>query len=613
MRCVMALLVSPWAFTIAACFPPALPQPQPEDSGGDAASLDVTETPQPEDTTDASWVEQTDDKDTASSDSWELDVVPADAQPLECQVDLDCEPVDRCIGSGQCNDGRCEVVTALGCETPSNPCLAAVCEPATGTCGFQPKRDSIACDDGNACTTEDACKAGQCIGAPVVCEAEDCRLGRFCDLADGVCKGDNAPTGTTCTTNETDAGSCFDGRCERLPFVSVGSTHACAIVRVGEVRCWGSNSLGQLGYGNTDSVGGAGQLAVLDAGPVDVAPVDAIFTGTPNTCFLVSGAFRCVGAATNGTLGLENLPTFNPGSTQSTVPRLLAPLPPIGTSARWISLGGFHGCAVTDVGGVRCWCPQAPQHCGRGDQLKVGFDVTIAEAGDLSLSPPEEVFSTVSVVSGAGFPASSLFHCAMSAHGRIRCWGSASMAGVETDDFVGDDEPPHVRPFVNPAWIAKQLVGSPKGRACALTTTGLVHCWGDGSYGALGNGQATHRQTAVMVGIIGVRQIAMGVDHTCALSNDDTVRCWGRNHVGQLGRGSTTNYGDDPSRPPTLGAPVNLGGPVYAIAAGGHVSCAVMNNGDIRCWGAGGYLGNGSDENVGDDSGEMPPPRIIWR
>jgi len=56
-----------------------------------------------------------------------------------------------------------------------------------------------ACDDGDACTTDDICAAGACVGEPVVCEApEDPCLVATCDPETGLCATDAAPDGTPC-------------------------------------------------------------------------------------------------------------------------------------------------------------------------------------------------------------------------------------------------------------------------------------------------------------------------------------------------------------------------------------------------------------------------------
>ncbi|MCA9709112.1 MAG: hypothetical protein KDK70_24930, partial [Myxococcales bacterium] len=96
-----------------------------------------------------------------------------------------------------------------------------------------------------------------------------------------------------------------------------------------------------------------------------------------------------------------------------------------------------------------------------------------------------------------------------------------------------------------------------------------------------------------------VTQIASESHHTCALLEGGAVRCWGWNNFGQLGYGHTETIGDDERIEPM--AAVALGGPAIALAAGARHTCAVLDDGDLVCWGEGldGRLGLGHEEDVG--------------
>ena len=85
-----------------------------------------------------------------------------------------------------------------------------------------------------------------------------------------------------------------------------------------------------------------------------------------------------------------------------------------------------------------------------------------------------------------------------------------------------------------------------------------------------------------------VQQVAAGVGHTCALMNSGEVYCWGSNQYGQLGDGSTTQR----LTPVAVSA---LSG-ATAIAAGAGYTCALVAGGAVYCWGDNfhGQLGDGS-------------------
>ena len=72
--------------------------------------------------------------------------------------------------------------------------------------------------------------------------------------------------------------------------------------------------------------------------------------------------------------------------------------------------------------------------------------------------------------------------------------------------------------------------------------------------------------------------ISLGFDHSCAVLENGDVKCWGESHYGQLGTGDNTHL-NIPS------APINLGGKAVAISLGREHSCAVLENGEVKCWG----------------------------
>ena len=114
-------------------------------------------------------------------------------------------------------------------------------------------------------------------------------------------------------------------------------------------------------------------------------------------------------------------------------------------------------------------------------------------------------------------------------------------------------------------------------------------CWGLNHDGSLGIGStAEWSWTALAVRsspqgteLDGVAGISAG-DHSCALLLDTTLRCWGFNRGGELGDGT----GKDRSTPVAV---VGEGGSrlegAIAISAGGHHTCALLQNSTVVCWG----------------------------
>lgn len=141
---------------------------------------------------------------------------------------------------------------------------------------------------------------------------------------------------------------------------------------------------------------------------------------------------------------------------------------------------------------------------------------------------------------------------------------------------------------------------------CALHSSGVMRCWGSSDYGQLGYGN-TNRigddETPASAGDVDtggrVVQIAAGFFSTCALLQSGDVRCWGR--LINLGPGAAAHMGDNET--PGSQPVVNIGGTVTRIVAGGEHFCALLSNGAVRCWGGGtdGALGYGNTDRIGDD------------
>jgi alpha-tubulin suppressor-like RCC1 family protein len=118
-------------------------------------------------------------------------------------------------------------------------------------------------------------------------------------------------------------------------------------------------------------------------------------------------------------------------------------------------------------------------------------------------------------------------------------------------------------------------------------------------------------ETSAQVGDVDVGgkviYVAAGAHHTCAIVEGGDVHCWGNNNYGQLGHSHMRRIGDDET--PAEAGDIDLGGVAVQVVAGNHHTCALFNTGKVRCWGIGMYLGTASRENIGDD--ESPSARVL--
>ncbi|MEC8340449.1 MAG: putative Ig domain-containing protein, partial [Candidatus Thermoplasmatota archaeon] len=145
---------------------------------------------------------------------------------------------------------------------------------------------------------------------------------------------------------------------------------------------------------------------------------------------------------------------------------------------------------------------------------------------------------------------------------------------------------------------------------CAIKDNGDVYCWGRNGNGQIGNGQISNANTAcgqtghkckdvpTLTNVKGSNgydavSLAFGDRHACALLDDGDVVCWGRNNAGQLG---TTGGDKDTPQAINLGT----GRTATSIYAGGNYNCAILDDASVKCWGQNdqGQLGIGTSSNT---------------
>ncbi len=224
-----------------------------------------------------------------------------------------------------------------------------------------------------------------------------------------------------------------------------------------------------------------------------------------------------------------------------------------------LGLGQSHACGVTPGGALYCW--------GDNSNGKLGNGTTVAS------SIPVAVPSLSSGVRSVAATWQST--CAVLTSGAVKCWGS-NISG-QLGDGTTTSSPVPVQVVGLTSGVVDVSLGEQ--HACVLTTDGGAQCWGDNTYGQLGQGDLVRRTTPTSVPGLssGVRQVSAGRwAHSCATLNDDTVRCWGNNAYGQLGDGTTVQKT----------SPVVVSGLSAAeVLPGSSHTCARTTSGGVKCWG----------------------------
>ena len=309
------------------------------------------------------------------------------------------------------------------------------------------------------------------------------------------------------TTTDQWTPTAVSGLSSGVTAVAAGGDHTCALTAGGGVLCWGYNGDGEVGDGTTTDRWTPTPVTGLGSGVV------AIAAGVVHTCALTgAGAVYCWGGNGNGEVG------------DGTTTTRLTPVQVtgLGSGVAAIAAGGWHTCAVTAAGGASCW----------------GYN-GYGELGDGTTTDRWTPTAVSGLASGVAAVTAGLDHtCALTIAGAMACWGWNAYGQLGDGTQLNRLVPVGVTGLG--AGVAAIAAGAY--HSCAVTAAGAALCWGQNDWGQLGDGTATSRTTPTAVSGLGsgVASMAAGMVHTCALTSDGGVACWGENSYGQLGNGTTT-------------------------------------------------------------------------
>ena len=263
--------------------------------------------------------------------------------------------------------------------------------------------------------------------------------------------------------------------------LSAGAAHTCGVTAAGDVYCWGTNELGQLGDGTT----------IRRTAPVRIGGVGTYRTvrsGAAHTCALdVDGSVRCWGDNSLGQIG--------DGSRGARFVPTAVHLPSGAASA--IATGAQHSCALLRDQRVLCW----------GSNMDGQLGVTGVAASD----QPREV----SGVRATAITAGQAHTCVLLTRGAVNCWGHDDAGQLGSGTTVAG-VPGKVMALPGRERVGSLAAGG--SNSCALTRGGSVWCWG-----AVIN---SHHGAPVHLGHGPYVALAVGANVSCAVSSGRTAECW---------------------------------------------------------------------------------------
>lgn len=332
--------------------------------------------------------------------------------------------------------------------------------------------------------------------------------------------------------------------------ISIGWNHKCALTLSGGVKCWGANFAGNLGDGtNTDSYTTPVDVVGLGSG------VNTIVSGINHTCALLNtGGVKCWGYNAHGQLG-------NSSTTDSNVPVDVTGLT---SGVSKIYAGGNFNCAILSTGsGVKCW----------GEN-------TNGQLGDNTLVNKSAPVDVLGLTSGVLDMAQSIDStCAVTSSNALKCWGN-NLSGQLGDGTQTSRSAP-----TNVSGLSSNVtkVSIYRSHACALLNTGSVKCWGENTFGELGDSSFNQSLTPVTASNLGnsaqILDIKLSLNSTCILKTDNHVYCIGNNIYGNLGDGNPTVSLKIPTKV------FNSGASIIAGTKGESHTCYINSSNGVECWG----------------------------
>lgn len=420
-------------------------------------------------------------------------------------------------------------IPSTGCTDPTKCTACPIGQEFIPNLGCQP----IVCQTGSQLV------GNKC--EPIVCETGTQLVGNACEPI--VCEADETLVGNDCIANPPppviEAAVVEAATNLLIPvtggllipvtgtrIIVAGLGHTCMTAGNNEVLCWGLNASGQVGDGTNDN-----QLK-----PVFVEDLDEVVdltAGSLHTCALKSnGEVWCWGENESGQIG-------NGTTTDTNLPVFVDGLP---DKAIDVTGGEEFTCALLKNLEVWCWGENGLGQLNDGtttnsskpvksllnklqNAIAAGQEALLGDAAGGVDKWSAEQATLIQEMGNSLFLFGDRWNkggCAVDFNGQVKCWSDDPLS-----TFVQGSKPAY-------------MVETGISHGCALNADGTTSCWGNNQYGQLGNGTNQESASAVLTtGISEAKEIGIGRNHSCVLvGQGNTAMCWGENTYGQLGNDS---------------------------------------------------------------------------
>jgi alpha-tubulin suppressor-like RCC1 family protein len=360
---------------------------------------------------------------------------------------------------------------------------------------------------------------------------------------------------------------------------SAGKDYVCAMNADSSLSCWGRGDMGQLG--NWINENSTTASFVRDGSDLTLTGIVDIDMGGYHGCALGdSGGVWCWGGGEFGQLGTNDTNSY------AYATRVLAPNSGYLTGIVDISAGEYHTCAVTDNGQAWCWGNGLSGALGNQTTESSMLPTQVYMTGDIPLTNVQRISSGASHT------------CAVTSNGQVWCWGTVTAGSLGDGVSLSSTVAVPVYTGIDTPLTNISQVSAGTNYSCAVDTNGAAWCWGDDGNAVLANGANESQSWAARVTtqndvLTGAIAVAAADTHACLVTTSGDVWCWGAGATGQLGNGSETAR--EYAVPVALDSMTTLTGMAH-VTVGLEFSCARATGQSAYCWGSNNY------GQLGDDS-----------
>jgi alpha-tubulin suppressor-like RCC1 family protein len=198
------------------------------------------------------------------------------------------------------------------------------------------------------------------------------------------------------------------------------------------------------------------------------------------------------------------------------------------------------------------------------------------------------------------------YACGIDGDERAWCWGQDSFGVLGNGDVLTSTM--HAPSLVDAPGVRFASISAGSSHACAVDTTGVGWCWGNDASGQLGEGPGGEASRPSPVQVTGTQRwetISAGGGFTCGIDSGRALYCWGRDLDGELGNGTPlTNQS----------SPVQVAGSGWTDITTGDFHACGRAGGSLQCWGRGdnGRVGDGGTADVPSPTVIDPPTGTSW-